>query len=127
MTGRNNCPVCGESFPRETSTRDHAWDTHGVCHHCDTVFDDRVALYTHWLEAHDDDLTAEDSKRAESKVGERTVCPVCDYRFASDTAVNDHTWDTLGVRYICGAERNAVGLGEGTLIIATEMRTGSPR
>jgi transcription elongation factor Elf1/thiol-disulfide isomerase/thioredoxin len=102
MTGRNNCPVCGESFPRETSTRDHAWDVHGVCHHCGASFETRSALYTHWLEEHEDDLTTEDRKRAESKVGDRTVCPVCEQRFASDTAVHDHTWDAHGACYLCG-------------------------
>ncbi len=104
MTGRNNCPVCGESFPRETSTRDHAWDVHGVCHHCGASFEDRAVLYTHWLEAHEDDLTAEDRKRAESKVGDGTVCPVCDQRFASETAVHDHTWNAHGACHVCGAD-----------------------
>lgn len=104
MTGRNNCPICEESFPRETSTRDHAWDTHGVCHHCGAAFDDRPALYTHWLEDHEEDLTTEDRKRAETKVGDRTVCPACDQRFASETAVRDHTWDAHGACHICGAD-----------------------
>lgn len=104
MTGRNNCPICEESFPREPSTRDHAWDSHGVCHHCGTAFDDRPALYTHWLEDHEEDITTEDRKRAETKVGDRTVCPACDQRFASDTAVQDHTWDAHGACSMCGEE-----------------------
>lgn len=104
MTGRNNCPICGDSFPGEKGVRDHTWDTHGACHHCGTQFGDREALYTHWLEDHEDDLSVEDRKRSETKVGDRAVCPVCDERFAREIAVQEHAWDTHKACHRCGAD-----------------------
>lgn len=99
-----NCPVCGDSFGTETGVRDHAWDAHGACHHCAESFADREALYTHWLDAHGDDLTEEDRKRAERKVGDRTVCPVCDRRFSDESRAGDHAWDAHAVCHHCGDE-----------------------
>lgn len=97
-----DCPVCGDEFTSESAVRDHAWDAHGVCHHCSDSFDDREALYTHWLDAHGPDLSREDRKRAETKVGDRTVCPACERRFTDEGRVRDHTWDAHGVCHHCG-------------------------
>lgn len=98
----SNCPICKNSFPSETGVRDHAWDVHGVCHLCSEQFDDQHALYTHWLEAHDSSLSREARKRAERKVGDRTVCPVCSERFNSDDAVRTHAYDAHGACHRCG-------------------------
>lgn len=98
----DSCPECGDEFASPTGVRDHAWDVHGVCHYCGDGFADREALYTHWLSAHEGNLSTEDRKRAESKVGERTVCPACRERFDDDADVTDHAWDAHGVCHHCG-------------------------
>lgn len=97
------CPVCGDEFASGTGVRDHAWDVHGVCHYCTEGFDDRTALYAHWLEVHDGDLSRDDRKRAETKVGERTVCPTCERRFGDEARVRDHAWENHGICHHCGA------------------------
>ncbi len=68
MTG-HNCPVCEEQFDAAGTVREHAWTTHGACHHCGDGFDDEEALYAHWLAAHEGELTRANRKRAESAVG----------------------------------------------------------
>lgn len=98
------CPICGDEYETVGAVRDHAWDVHEVCHYCGTEVDHREALYTHWLDDHEDALITEDRKRAERNVGERTLCPVCDQRFARDTAVRDHTWDAHDACFLCGEE-----------------------
>lgn len=103
MTG-TDCPICGDSFGSQKGVRDHTWDVHGACHHCGDEFADRDGLYTHWLDDHEDALSREARKKAENSVGDRTVCPVCNERFASDTAVNDHAWDTHRACHRCGEE-----------------------
>lgn len=97
-----SCPVCGDEFGTEKGVRDHAWDAHGVCHYCTESLPDREALYEHWLDAHGGDLAEEDRKRAESNVGDRTVCPVCDRRFADESRVRDHAWDDHAACHHCG-------------------------
>lgn len=71
MTG-TDCPICRERFASDGAVQDHAWDTHGACHHCGDQFDDREALYLHWLGVHEDDLSRTDHKRAEAAVGDLT-------------------------------------------------------
>lgn len=100
----HSCRICEETFTSETGMRDHTWDVHGACHHCGDPFADRESLYTHWLEAHEAELSQEARKRAERKVGTRTVCPGCADRFASIDAVRDHAWDAHGVCHLCGAQ-----------------------
>lgn len=98
----STCPVCGDGFTTETGVRDHAWDVHDACHCCGERFDEQEALYTHWLELHDAELDEESRKRAETTVGDRTVCPTCGSRFAGRDAVGDHAWDAHGDCHICG-------------------------
>lgn len=100
----SNCPVCGDSFSTEKGVRDHSWDVHGTCHLCGEEFAAREDLFTHWLERHGDELSREARKRSESKVGDRTVCPVCSERFASDQAVGDHAWDVHNACQYCGEQ-----------------------
>lgn len=96
------CPVCGQDFTAEKGVRDHAWDVHGACHHCSREFETRADLYTHWLEDHEGDLSDADRKRAENRVTDLTVCPACEDRFGSASAVRDHAWDAHGVCHHCG-------------------------
>lgn len=100
----HSCRICEENLTSETGIRDHTWDVHGACHLCGAPFDDRESLYTHWLEAHEADLSREARKRAETKVGTRTVCPVCEDRFGSIDAVRDHARDAHGACHLCGAQ-----------------------
>lgn len=97
------CPVCGDAFTGEKGVRDHTWDAHDACHHCGTTVEDRDALYSHWLEDHPDALAEADRKRAENRVGERTVCPVCEERFGGVDAVRSHAWDAHQACHHCGA------------------------
>lgn len=97
------CPVCAEAFTSEKGVRDHTWDAHDACHHCSEQFDDQDALYTHWLEDHANVLSDRDRKRARNRVGDRTVCPVCEERFGGTDAVRSHTWDSHGACHLCGA------------------------
>lgn len=103
MTGIE-CPECGQAFESRKGVRDHAWDAHGVCHHCGEPFEGRDELYEHWLDEHGAALSDTDRKRAEHRVGDRTVCPVCGDRFGSDDAVRSHAWDAHGACHHCGAE-----------------------
>lgn len=96
------CPVCETEFGTEKAVRDHSWDGHDACHHCGERFEDRGSLYTHWLDDHDGDLSDTDRKRAENKVGSRTVCPVCEERFAGVDSLHDHSWDAHGACHHCG-------------------------
>lgn len=64
-----DCPICEDRFPSEGSVRDHAWETHGACHHCGDRFEEYESLYVHWLAVHDDDLSRADRKRAETETG----------------------------------------------------------
>lgn len=98
----HTCPVCSDQFTTATGVRDHAWDVHGVCHYCGDQFENRTALYTHWLDRHEGEPTDEDWKRATKKVGDRTVCPVCDRRFDSAQSVQAHAWDAHGACHHCG-------------------------
>lgn len=98
------CHVCGDTFSTEKGLRDHSWDVHSVCYLCDDEFEDRDGLYIHWLEIHGDELSREARKRAEKKVGDRTVCPVCSERFASDQAVSDHAWNSHKACHYCGEQ-----------------------
>lgn len=66
------CPTCDAGFSSEKSVRDHSWDAHDACHRCGDRFDDRATLYTHWLAAHEDDLSRSTRKRAFSEVGAPT-------------------------------------------------------
>lgn len=100
----STCPVCGSGFASNTSVRDHAWDVHGACHQCSEEFDDRDALYTHWLRDHGAELSDADRKRADHRVGDGLVCPVCETRFGSDSSVRDHAWDAHGACHRCGEE-----------------------
>lgn len=101
-TSGETCPVCGDEFTETTAVRDHAWDAHGVCHHCGTEVGDRDSLYVHWLENHESDLSAESRKRAQNTVGERTVCPQCGDRFSDPDTVAAHARDAHGVCHRCG-------------------------
>lgn len=96
------CPICGDGFTSETGVRDHTWDVHDACHHCGDQFDEQNALYTHWLETHAGDLSRDARKRAETNVGDRTVCPSCEKRFGDDSAVRNHAWDAHGICHRCG-------------------------
>lgn len=104
MTDDEMCPICGTPFSNLKAVRDHTWDTHSACHHCGSEFDDREQLYTHWLEDHVGELITESRKRAEKKVGTRTVCPACGDRFGDEVAVRDHAWDVHGACHHCGEQ-----------------------
>ncbi|MFC6988790.1 C2H2-type zinc finger protein [Haloplanus sp. GCM10025708] len=65
----HTCPICGAGFTSESGLDDHCWDAHGACHYCGTEFEDRNALYTHWLTVHEDSLSNEARARATSEVG----------------------------------------------------------
>lgn len=71
MTDRP-CPVCGDDFATASSLDEHCWDAHGACHHCGTAFEERDALYVHWLTAHGDRLATRERARAVSAAGEPT-------------------------------------------------------
>lgn len=97
-----NCPICEDRFSSEKGLRDHTWDVHRACHYCGEQFDDRNSLYRHWLGEHNNSLSREARKRAERKVGDRTVCPVCSERFKSVDAVRGHAYDAHDACHLCG-------------------------
>lgn len=68
-----NCPVCNAEHGTASALRDHAWDAHDACHYCGETFDEKEALYVHWLATHEDELSRADQKRAEHEIGELTV------------------------------------------------------
>lgn len=101
MTGET-CPVCGESFSTAGGLREHAWDAHGACHYCGDQYDDIDALYTHWLLAHEGELSERDRERAHSVVDEPAM---------SDRVAEQGLRGAVG-----GLSRRALLLGGGTVL-----------
>jgi protein-disulfide isomerase len=64
----HECPTCDEAFGSVNGTRDHAWDAHGVCSLCEAAFEDEIALDTHRLAVHEDEVDRTERKRLQANV-----------------------------------------------------------
>jgi protein-disulfide isomerase len=117
MTDRT-CPVCGEDSPSVRAVQSHCWDAHSACHHCGQEFEDRESLYTHWLVAHEDQLSSKDRARAESTVGELTTQD----RVAHQGAASALSASLTRRRVLLGGVLGAGGLG--TWFLANSLGGG---